>query len=338
MTSQANQASHASQPIPAGENPPSPRLLRAFGAMLLDAWREFLDAKILLMLVGLIGLLFAVALTGRIEPQPAGKNYLDLSARAMAADLEGVDLSRESVASMTGRLNGSVVWIAKAEPLGADLPTGQWNVELKRSFVPLVAGPLTAEEVQARFGRIADGQLWRVSKAEETSDALGRTVGMQSFQLTVEPGADLRLLWPHQFSLFGDSLDLTPPRGAPLGLEVLILQKLLTTGLGGSLLLLVSVVVTAAFVPNMIRKGTLELLLVRPLPRWVLLVMKYVGALVFVTVLLGLLVLAGWLITGILAGIWSPGILLALPSLILFFALLLAVSVCVGDCVCCGGG
>ena len=128
MTSQANQASHASQPIPAGENPPSPRLLRAFGAMLLDAWREFLDAKILLMLVGLIGLLFAVALTGRIEPQPAGKNYLDLSARAMAADLEGVDLSRESVASMTGRLNGSVVWIAKAEPLGADLPTGgMWS-------------------------------------------------------------------------------------------------------------------------------------------------------------------------------------------------------------------
>ena len=331
MTHHASDVRHTSDVRPASQNTPtSPRLLRAFVAMLLDAWREFLDAKILLLLLGLIGVLFAVALTGRIEPQPAGKNYLDLSARAMAADLEGVDLSRESVASMTGRLNGSVVWIAKAEPLGADLPTGQWNVELKRSFVPLVAGPLTAEEVQARFGRIADGQLWRVSKAEETSDALGRTVGMQSFQLTVEPGADLRLLWPHQFSLFGDSLDLTPPRGAPLGLEVLILQKLLTTGLGGSLLLLVSVVVTAAFVPNMIRKGTLELLLVRPLPRWVLLVMKYVGALVFVTVLLGLLVLAGWLITGILAGIWSPGILLALPSLILFFALLLAVSVCVG--------
>ena len=325
MTSPASRSSHAAEP-----GPPSPRLLRAFGAMLLDAWREFLDAKILLLLLGLIGLLFAVALTGRIEPQPAGKTYLDLAARALAADLEGVDLSRETVAGMAGRLNGSVVWIAKAEPLGADLPTGLWNLELKRSFVPLVAAPMPAEEIQARFGRIADGQLWRVRTAEETSDGLGRSLGMQGFRLTVEPGADLRLLWPHQFSLFGDSLDLTPPRGAPLGLEVLILQKLLTTGLGGSLLLLVSVVVTAAFVPNMIRKGTLELLLVRPLPRWLLLVMKYVGALLFVAVLLGLLVGAGWLITGILAGIWSPGILLALPSLMLFFALLLAVSVCVG--------
>jgi len=311
-------------------SPPNPRLFRAFGAMLLDAWREFLDAKILFLLLGLIGLLLAVALTGRVEPLPSGRNYLDLSARAMAADLTGMDLARETVTDMAGRLNGSVVWIAKAEPLGADLPDGEWSVELKRSFVPVAAGPLPPDEVRTTFGRIADGQLWTVRSVAETSDTLVRNLGQQSFQLTVAPGPDLRLLWPHRFSLFWDAIDLTPSRGAPLGLEVLILQKLLTTGLGGSLLLLVSVVVTAAFVPNMIRKGTLELLLVRPLPRWLLLVMKYLGGLLFVAVLLGLLVSAAWLITGILTDIWSPGILLALPSLMLFFALLLAVSMCVG--------
>ncbi len=322
--------SNGTAPSSVLSDPPHPRLFRAFGAMLLDAWREFLDAKILFLLLGLIGLLLAVALTGRVEPLPSGKNYLDLSARAMAANLDGVDLARETVADMAGRLNGSVVWIAKAEPLGADLPDGAWSVELKRSFVPVAAGPLPPEDVRRKFGRIADGQLWNVRNVAETSDTLGRNLGMQSFQLTVDPGPDLRLLWPHQFSLFGDAFDLTPPRGAPLGLEVLILQKLLTTGLGGSLLLLMAVVVTAAFVPNMIRKGTLELLLVRPLPRWLLLVMKYVGGLLFVAVLLGLLVAAAWLISGILANIWSPGILLALPSLMLFFALLLAVSMCVG--------
>jgi len=310
--------------------PPNPRLFRAFGAMLVDAWREFLDAKILFLLLGLIGLLLAVALTGRVEPLPSGRNYLDLSARAMAADLTGMDLARETVTDMAGRLNGSVVWIAKAEPLGADLPNGAWAVELKRSFVPVAAGPLPPDEVRTTFGRIADGQLWTVRTVAETSDTLARNLGQQSFQLTVDPGPDLRLLWPHRFSLFWDAIDLTPSRGAPLGLEVLILQKLLTTGLGGSLLLLVSVVVTAAFVPNMIRKGTLELLLVRPLPRWLLLVMKYLGGLLFVAVLLGLLVTAAWLISGMLADIWSPGVLMALPSLMLFFALLLAVSMCVG--------
>lgn len=319
-----------SPPLAAPSDLLSPRLFRAFGGMLLDAWREFLDAKILFLLLGLIGLLLAVALTGRVEPLPSGRNYLDLSARAMAADLTGMDLARETVTDMAGRLNGSVVWIAKAEPLGADLPDGAWSVELKRSFVPVAAGPLPPDEVRTTFGRIADGQLWTVRSVAETSDTLVRNLGQQSFQLTVDPGPDLRLLWPHRFSLFGDAIDLTPSRGAPLGLEVLILQKLLTTGLGGSLLLLVSVVVTAAFVPNMVRKGTLELLLVRPLPRWLLLVMKYLGGLLFVAVLLGLLVSAAWLITGMLADIWSPGVLMTLPSLMLFFALLLAVSMCVG--------
>ena len=45
--------------------------------------------------------------------------------------------------------------------------------------------------------------------------------------------------------LFGDTVQLTGARGAPLGLEVLILQKLLATGLGGTILLLVCVAVTA---------------------------------------------------------------------------------------------
>ena len=148
--------------------------------------------------------------------------------------------------------------------------------------------------------------------------------------MAVAPGRDLRLLWPHRFTLFGDSIELAGTKGAPLGLEVLILQKLLATGLGGTILLLVSVAVTAAFVPNMVRKGTLELLLVRPIPRWQLLVFKYVGALLLVAGLLGILVLAVWLITGILANVWSPGVLLALPSLLVFFALLLSVSVLTG--------
>ena len=53
------------------------------------------------------------------------------------------------------------------------------------------------------------------------------------------------------------------------------------------------------------------------------------GAAVF-TLLLGLLVGATWLVTGIVAGLWMSGILLAVVSLLVFFALLLAVSVCAG--------
>lgn len=317
-----------SHPLP--HPAPRPSLIRSFFAMLRDTWREFLDAKILYLLLALIGLLFGIALTGRIEPLPGGKNYLDLAAKAMAVNLDGLDLSKENITDMAGRMTGSLYNLAKAEPEGADLPTGSWKIILSRNAVPLVGKAEPTEEVMERFGKIADGRLWKVAEAKDLTTPLARAVGQQTWEMRVEPGPDLKLLWPNKFSLFGDSLEMTPPKGAPLGLEVLILQKLLTTGLGGSILLLVSVVVTAAFVPNMLRKGTLELMLVRPIPRWRILVFKYIGSLLFVGALLGLLILSAWLITGILADLWSPGILLALPSLLLFFALLLSVSVFTG--------
>ncbi len=307
-----------------------PGFLRAFAAMFRDTWREFLDAKVLWLLLLAILLLFGTAVSGRITPLGGGRSYVDLAARAMAADLRGFDLVNQPVSDVAGRLEGAVWTATAAEPLGPDLPTTPWKVTLSRTFVPVAVKPATPEEVRERFGRIADGELWRAGEVRETGSDWARVIGSQTFELEAAPGRDLRLLWMHSFGLFGDSIPLTGERGAPLGLEVLILQKLLATGLGGTILLLVCVAVTAAFVPNMVRKGTLELLLVRPIPRWQLLVFKYVSALAIVAGLLGILVAAVWLITWILAGIRTPGILLALPSLLVFFALLLSVSVLAG--------
>jgi len=307
-----------------------PSTPRAFAAVLRDTWREFLDARVLYLLLLAILVLFAVALTGRIEPLPGGKDYVDLAARAMAADLSGFDLASQPVTDIAGRLEGAVYQASDIEPDGPDLPGTPWRLTLSRTAVPLVVPPATDDEIAARYGRIADGELFRVTGIEETGSDWARRVGSQTWRLSVEPGRDLRMLWMHSFTLFGGALPMTGERGAPLGLEVLILQKLLATGIGGTILLLVCVAVTAAFVPNMIRKGTLELLLVRPVPRWQLLVFKYTGALLLVAGLLGLLVVAVWAITWILSGIGSAGILLALPSLLVFFALLLAVSVLAG--------
>lgn len=310
-----------------------PGPLRAFAALLRDAWLAFLDARILWLLLGAIAVLFGVALSARVAPQPAGRRYLDLAARALSADVSGIDLATDSLADVAARLDGSLSWIAAAEPVPAtanDGPGTTWLVTLSRNVVPLAGSLTTTTEIADRFGRIPDGRLWTVRDARETTSGLAAAVGSQTWQLTVDPGPDLRILWPHRFTLFGDSLELTGPEGAPLGLEVFILQKLLSNGLGGTILLLVSVVVTAGFVPAMIRKGTLELLLVRPLPRWQLIAFTSIAAWLFVAGLLGLLILATWLVTGLLTGLWSPGILLALPSLLLFFALLLSVSVFTG--------
>lgn len=307
--------------------------LRSFAAILRDAWLAFRDARILWLLLAAIVVLFAVALSARVEPNTGGRRYLDLAARALSADMTGIDLSKDSLADVAGRLDGSLSMITMAEPVpetAVDGPGTTWSVTLSRNVVPVVGSLATADEMTSRFGQIPDGRLWTVREIRETTSGMAAAVGNQTWELTVDPGPDLRILWPHRFSLFGDSLELTRPEGAPLGLEVFILQKLLSNGIGGTILLLVSVVVTAAFVPTMIRKGTLELLLVRPLPRWQLIVFTYVAALLFVAALLALLILATWLATGLLTRLWSPGIILALPSLLLFFALLLSVSVFTG--------
>lgn len=320
-------------PFLAGEPAGRPGMLRSFAAILRDTWLAFLDARILWLLVAAIAVLFGMALSARVEPLPSGHRYLDLAARALSADMAGIDLANTSLAEVAGRLDGSLSWIAAAEPLprdAADGPGTAWSVTLSRYVVPVAGRLATDDELGERFGRIPDGRLWTVREIRETTSGMAAAVGSQTWELTVDPGPDLRVLWPHRFSLFGDSLELTPPEGAPLGLEVFILQKLLSNGIGGTILLLVSVVVTAAFVPTMIRKGTLELLLVRPLPRWQLIVFTYAAALLFVAGLLGLLILATWLATGLLTGLWSPGILVALPTLLLFFAMLLSVSVFTG--------
>lgn len=312
------------------DTPPRPGPLRTAAAILADSWREFRDAKILWLLVTAIGILFAIALTARVTPTPAGRTYLDLAAKALSADVEGIDIAQDSLVDLAGRLDGSLSWIAAAEAEGPDGPETSWRVQLVRNVVPLVGRRESTEAIAARFGAIPDGRLWTVRSIEDVSDSFAALTGQQTFSMEVAPGPDLRLLWPYRFTLFGDTLDMTRPEGAPLGLEVFILQKLLSTGIGGTILLLVSVVITAGMVPTMIRKGTLELLLVRPVPRWQLLVFKYASGLLFVSVLLGSLVLATWIVTGVLSGLWSPGILLALPGLMLFFGLLLALTVLVG--------
>lgn len=336
---------------------------RTFAALVRDTWLEFLDAKSLWLVLAAIAVLFGVALTIRVEPLPAARTYLDLAARALAADLADLDLAEATLEDLATRLDGSVAWIhaaeavepgtglaaapdgpAPADPTAApipeaaaagpspvaDRPTSWWRVTLVRTVLPVVGDRIDTASVESRFGRVADGGLWTVREIREATGPLGTVLGAQTWEMIVAPGPDLAVLWPHRLTLFGDSLLLTPPEGAPLGVEVFILQKLLATGVGGTILLMIAVVITAGFVPTMLRKGTLELLLVRPVRRWHLLIGKYVAALLFVAGLLGLLVGATWLVTGIVAGLWMSGIVLAVVSLLVFFALLLAVSVCAG--------
>ena len=76
------------------------------------------------------------------------------------------------------------------------------------------------------------------------------------------------------------------------------LAEVLGTAIGLNLLfnvpLLYGVIITGFFIPNMLRKGTLDLLLVKPISRWTLLLYKYVGGLSFIFLNAAVAVIGIW--------------------------------------------
>jgi hypothetical protein len=107
-------------------------------------------------------------------------------------------------------------------------------------------------------------------------------------------------------------------------------EELLVSGFGSWGAVLISVLVTASFVPSMLSRGTLEPLLVKPLARWRLLLYKYLGGLIFIALNATLAVGGVWLVLGLRSGLWCHRLLLLVPLLTFGFAILYAVSVLVG--------
>jgi ABC-type transport system involved in multi-copper enzyme maturation permease subunit len=133
--------------------------------------------------------------------------------------------------------------------------------------------------------------------------------------------------WPHQVRLFFGSVG--PIRGVPLGASLHFIQDFLVNGIGAAVTLILSVVITAFFIPNMLRKGSLDLLISKPIGRVQLLVYKYIGGLLFIFILSTFTIGGVWLVMAIQSGHWDPRFLLVIPVLTFTFAILYAVSTAV---------
>ena len=112
----------------------------------------------------------------------------------------------------------------------------------------------------------------------------------------------------------------------PLGLVVHVIEDTIVNGIGGGILLLISVILTSFFIPNMLRKGTLDLVVSKPVGKVQYLLYKYFGGLIFITIVSAITVGGVWLVIGIRSGMWDPRFLITIPALVLSFALLYAFS------------
>lgn len=147
--------------------------------------------------------------------------------------------------------------------------------------------------------------------------------GERVYKITTGPSNEPRI-WPVKFSvLFGAWESPTP---LPLGMLLYSIQDILISSVGGLVIILIAVIVTAFFIPNMLRPGSVVMLLSKPISRTTLLLFKYLGGLFFVIILTSFIVGGVWLITGVRAGVWAPGVFIVIPLMATSFAILYAIS------------
>jgi ABC-type transport system involved in multi-copper enzyme maturation permease subunit len=102
--------------------------------------------------------------------------------------------------------------------------------------------------------------------------------------------------------------------------EVHFLLVLLAKVVAGSFGLLLALIWTASFLPDFLRPEAASVLLAKPIPRWTLLVGKFVGVLAFVTLQAAVFFGGTWLALGLRTGFWFHGHLAGIPLFALSFA------------------
>jgi hypothetical protein len=89
---------------------------------------------------------------------------------------------------------------------------------------------------------------------------------------------------------------------------------------------------TAGFLPTFLEPHAVTVLLSKPAPRWSLLVGKYLGVVLFVALHATLFVAGTWIGCGVSTGVWNGSYWMAVPLLVINFAVFYAFSAFLAVC------
>jgi ABC-type transport system involved in multi-copper enzyme maturation permease subunit len=145
------------------------------------------------------------------------------------------------------------------------------------------------------------------------------------YQVTSEGARSKRFQdWPHEPVIL--YLVPIPFWHGPVGEFVQFWEDKIINGIGAAVALLISSIITAFFIPNMLRKGTVDMLIVKPISRPSLLLYKYIGGLIFIFLNTAVIVVGIWLVLGLRTNLWGARFLLSIGILMFQFAFYYAVS------------
>jgi len=223
---------------------------------------------------------------------------------------------------------------AEAEADGFQTAVALWHEDGTERFVKIEGrNELDPSKIKVRVGAVTEDMVREFFATElerRTQVPITEFERLPSdnpkervYRVRTGPSSEPRV-WPVKLSLlFGLYESETP---LPLGVILYLIQDIVISSVGGMIIILISVIVTAFFIPNMLRPGSVVMLLSKPISRTMLLLFKFFGGLFFVVILTTFVVGGVWLITGIRAGVWAPGVWAVVPLMTLSFAILYSVS------------
>jgi ABC-type transport system involved in multi-copper enzyme maturation permease subunit len=311
-------------------------------AVLKDSFREAIDAKVFYAMMALSTMLIIVV---------GGLSFKPDSPQKMMQLMCDMSLNGDFIALLQGRTDINKATsialydIKSVEPIDSSksVSRSDYRVLLRARYADKDEHKRVAEDpdillkvVREKFGAMA-GDEYRVydvsdlrlaTPAEPPAGAPAVHEHLVEFVARPTPAA--HRVWPHQVSVFYGAWSLGEAASVPIGAEIYLIEDKLVNGLGAWVAILISVIISALFIPNMLRKGTIDLLLVKPMSRVTLLVYKYLGGLIFIFLNTAFAVIGVWFVLGLRSGIWATGFLLSIFVITFFFAILYAVSTLFG--------
>ncbi|MBM3982658.1 MAG: hypothetical protein FJ304_20780 [Planctomycetes bacterium] len=175
----------------------------------------------------------------------------------------------------------------------------------------------------AQMEEFIKGQFVTHAGMSATVTRVPETEPSYVFDVTTTGGSAVQG-WPHTAKIFFGTFTLDDE--SPLGATLWLVEDVVINRFGGTLALLVGMIITAFFIPNMLRKGSVDLFISKPIGRAQLLVYKYIGGLTFMFLVTAFTVGGIWFVLAVRSGYWNPSFLVAIPVLTFTFAVLYAIS------------
>jgi ABC-type transport system involved in multi-copper enzyme maturation permease subunit len=308
-----------------------------FLAILKDSLREAIDCKVLYVMVGLSCLVTLVVLSLSFKPLPAENNMRDLvsgKTAALVAMMSGeppADFSDEEKPNRrfweASPFELKSVRVAKGLP---DAPESHYTLTISMRANQAEVARIrkepdkVLEQLRKQFAFLEKLNLLKLARLDLLSAGNPDTAIL--IEVQTEPTEATRRVWQFQPSLFFGAVPLGGGDSfPPLGILLFSISRVVIY-IGAWVAILTSIIITAFFIPNMLRKGTVDLMIVKPMQRWLILLYKYLGGLTFIFLNTTLAIVGIWLALGLRSGMWANSFLLMIFVITFFFAILYAVS------------